>query len=110
MANHIHHPLPRRSSFPWLAQVDAPSDLVAWIRSLGVSESAEAKLLQRLTGDEFGATGVDDLLELEPDDIDTLKATLPKLKRAAFVRALAALKVALTLSLTSKEHISSLMF
>ena len=62
--------------------------------------SAHANLLQRLTGDEFGATGVQDLLELGPDGIDTLKATLPMLRRKAFVEAIAALKVALALSLT----------
>ena len=62
--------------------------------------SAQANLLQRLTGDSFGATGVKDLLNLEPDDIDNLKAPLPKLRQKAFVEAIAALKVALALSLT----------
>ena len=74
------------------AQVDAPSDLVAWVRSLGITASAQAELLQRLTGDSFGATGVEDLRELEPDGIDTLKATLPMLRRKAFVEAIAALR------------------
>ena len=82
------------------AQVDAPSDLVAWVHDLVLSASAQANLLQSLTGDSFGATGVKDLLNLEPDDIDNLKATLPKLSQKAFVEAIAALKVALALSLT----------
>ena len=80
--------------------MDAPSDLVAWVHDLVLPASAQANLLQRLTGDEFGATGVQHLLELEPDDIDTLKATLPRLRRKDFVEAIAALKVALALSLT----------
>ena len=80
--------------------MDAPSDLVAWVYDLVLPASAQANLLQRLTGDSFGATGVKDLLNLEPDDIDNLKAPLPKLRQKAFVEAIAALKVALALSLT----------
>ena len=64
---------------------------------MGLAARAEANLLQLLTGDDFGATSVEDLRELEPDNIDTLKATLPMLKRKAFVEAIAALKASLIL-------------
>ena len=40
--------------------MDVPRDLAAWAHGLGIA--ADSKLLQMLTGNEFGATGVDDLL------------------------------------------------
>lgn len=68
-------------------QVAYPPDMVAWVKPLKLFADQENELLDRLCGKEYGARDPQDLTDLEPEELASLKNTLPKTKRVAFLRA-----------------------
>jgi len=61
-----------------------PAKLGAWAERMGLSAAKKADVLAWLCGEEtFGATDVEDLKNLEPDDIDHLVGLVPRAKQKA---------------------------
>lgn len=69
-----------------------PPELEAWVHGVGLAPAHQTNLLDLLTGDEFGMTAPEDLLDLEPAELHAVKHSLPLGKRSAFQREVDRLK------------------
>ena len=60
---------------------------------MDLGKQASGKLLKLITSDDFGLRKLSDLFELEDEDINELKTSLPRAQRRKFAKALEHLQV-----------------
>ena len=78
---------------PYQEEYGPTKELVSWVHGMNLGKQACGKLLTLITSDDFGVRQLSDLLELEDEDINELKTSLPRAQRRKFAKALEKLKV-----------------
>ena len=67
----------------------ADSDLVSWLKNIGIGESDVPSIMQQFSKPEYGVSTLAELFALDDGDVDEVLGNLPLAKRKLLKKAIA---------------------